>query len=85
MALSGKPTIVTGVGNMAQFTKFAQLGGVANTPEKFKERMKYWIDLFSKDPDEFAASVKTRVKMAKQNSWEKRIVQLNAFISKAIK
>lgn len=82
---AGKPTIVTGVGNMAQFTKFSQLGGVANTPEKFKERIKYWVELKTKDPKEYENAVKTRVKMAKHNSWTKRIQQLNGFILKIVK
>lgn len=81
---AGIPTIVTGVGNMAQFTKFSQLGGVANTPQKFKERIKYWLELETKDPKEFKKSVKTRIKIAKQNDWTERITQLNTFISRII-
>lgn len=82
---AGKPTIVTGVGNMAQFTKFSQFGGVANTPEKFKERIKYWIELSKNDSKEYIKGVKARVKIAKLNSWERRIEQLNAFVTKIIK
>lgn len=82
---AGLPTIVTGVGNMNQFTKIARLGGVANNSYGFLELIKYWITLKSKSRNEYDMAVKERLKLAKLNSWSKRIDQLNIFISKVIK
>jgi glycosyltransferase involved in cell wall biosynthesis len=82
---AGLPTIVTGVGNMNQFTKIARLGGVANNSYGFLELIQYWITLKQKNNTEYQKAVSERLKLAKLNSWSKRIDQLNSFISKVIK
>lgn len=82
---AGLPTVVTGVGNLKQFTKLSDLGGVANTPSEFIKRFKYWVELKHNNPKEYKKTISTRLKLAKLNSWSKRIEYLNSAVSKIIR
>jgi glycosyltransferase involved in cell wall biosynthesis len=82
---AGLPTVVTGVGNLASFTKLGRLGGIANTPDQFKEKFEYWINQKKNSPVEYEKAIKERIKIAKLNSWSNRIEQLNNLATTIIK
>jgi hypothetical protein len=72
----GIPTVITGLGNVKEFSKLASLGGIANTALEFKKKIGYWLKLKTNDPKEYARCLKDRLKIAKNNSWDKRMVDL---------
>lgn len=81
---AGKPTIVTGIGSLKAYSKLARLGGIGTNEKTFVKLIKYWIELKDKDKKEYDKAVKERIKLAKLNSWDKRMVQLNRFITRII-
>lgn len=86
---SGLPVIVTSIKALEDFSKIKELGGVADTPDEFVKKIKYWVDLkYSKDSKkqkQYKDYLKLRLKIAKENSWDKRMVYLEKIINKHLK
>lgn len=81
---AGKPTIVTGIGPLKEYSKLARLGGIGTNEKMFVKLIKYWIELKDKDKKEYDKAVKERIKLAKLNSWDKRMLQLDRFVTRII-
>ncbi|HVX92944.1 MAG TPA: glycosyltransferase [Candidatus Dojkabacteria bacterium] len=86
---AGLPVIVTSIKALEDFSRIKELGGIADTPDEFAKRIKYWVDLKysddSKKKAEYKKYLTMRIKIAKENSWDKRMVYLEKIVNKYLK
>lgn len=79
---SGLPVVVTGIKSLAEFSSNPALGSVADTPVEFTNALKYWINMKRSDSVMWNELLSKRLKIASENSWEKRILDFDRIVSK---
>lgn len=78
---SGLPVITTGISSLKEFSNNPSLGTIADTQKEFVTSIDYWLNV-KKNRREWARLLKERLRIAKQNSWEKRIKDFDRIISR---
>lgn len=78
---SGIPVVITGIGSVGEFSKLSMLGGVANNAREFKTKIGEWVNMKKENKAYYEKCVKERLKLAKQNSWDKRMIEFEKIIT----